>query len=319
MRIVLDTDPGIDDALAILYLAAQADVEIVAVGSVHGNVPAQVAADNSRRILDVLGLDAVPVAVGAARPLAQPLLTSEFVHGPHGLGRWEGPEPSRPAVRESAAEQIVQLARQHPGELDLLALGPLTNVALALLLEPELPSLLRSVMVMGGAVDAPGNATPFAEANIWHDPEAADLVFAAGFALTLVALDVTHSARADADWLDTLAASTGPRGKFAHDVLGFYVDFYSRMLGERCCTLYDPLAAAILLHPDLATYRELPVSVELRGEKTRGQTVADLRGYGKEISAELGGITDRPAIKVARTVDGQAFFKQLTEALIDRV
>lgn len=317
MRIVLDTDPGIDDAVAILYLAAQAEVDIVAVGSVHGNVSAQLAAANSRRILDVLGLDDVPVAVGAARPLAQPLATSEIVHGPHGLGDWTAPEPSRPPVRESAAEQIVQLARQHPGELDLLALGPLTNVALALLLEPELPHLLRSVMAMGGAVDTPGNITPFAEANIFHDPEAADLVFAAGFQLTLVALDVTHHARADGEWLDNLAASTGPRGKFAHEVLGFYVDFYSRMLGERCCTLYDPLAAALLTHPDLATYRELPVSVELRGGHTRGQTVADLRGYNEEIAAQLGGISDRPAIRVAHSVDGPAFFKQLTEALVD--
>ncbi|MBP2473458.1 purine nucleosidase [Crossiella equi] len=318
MRIVLDTDPGIDDALAMLYLAEQPDVEIVAIGSVHGNVPARTAADNARRVLDVIGgAEHIPVAVGAARPLAQPLATSEFVHGPLGLGRWSAPEPSKEPVELSAAEQLVQLARRYPRELDLLALGPLTNVALALLLEPRLPELLRSVLVMGGAVDAPGNATPHAEANILHDPEAADLVFAAGFDLTLVALDVTGSARADSAWLDALAASTGARGRFAHEVIGFYADFYSQMFGERCATLYDPLAAVLLLHPELATYRDLVVEVELRGEHTRGKTVVDLRGYQEGVGALLGGQSLRPPVRVAHAVDGPGFFSQLTDALLD--
>lgn len=315
MRIILDTDPGVDDALAIMYLAAQEDAEIVAVGSVHGNVAAPLAALNAIRVLELVGLSA-PVAIGAARPLAQPLQTAEFVHGADGLGGHAGAEPQGAVVSESAAEQMVRLARAHPGELTLLALGPLTNVAIAVLLEPDLPRLLRSVVVMGGAVAVPGNITPYAEANFFNDPEAADLVLAAGFPdLTLVGLDATEQARAGSEWLTAVGALTGARADFANRLLGHYAGFYSQMFGTQSCTLHDPLAAALMLEPKLATYREMPLAVELTGTHTRGQVVSDQRLIASDayIAAKAG--AGRGPVKVADTVDVARFLEQMFDAL----
>lgn len=315
MRIVLDTDPGVDDAFAILYLAAQPDVELVAVGSVHGNVPAPLAADNALRLLDLAGLTHVPVAVGAHQPLIQPLHTAEFVHGPDGLGGHAGPASPRTPVAESAAEQLVRLARAHPGELTLIALGPLTNIALATMLEPELPNLVRALTVMGGAVTVPGNITPYADANTWHDPEAADIVLRAGYNLTLVGLDATETARADATWLNRLTALDTPQARYANAILAHYADVYTRLIGEKVCTLHDPLAAAITVNPGLATYRELVLGVELTGTHTRGQVVADLRALARDTNIESTIGTNRRPVRVVEIVQAQAFLEGLLAAL----
>ncbi|WP_240686875.1 nucleoside hydrolase [Amycolatopsis suaedae] len=310
---VIDTDPGIDDAVALLYLAAQPGVEIAAVGTVHGNVEATAGARNALQILDVAGLADVPVAIGAARPLAQPPTFAEFIHGADGLGG-HGVElaDGRGTVEESAAEQLVRLARRHPGELTVLAIGPLTNLALALLLEPRLPALLRSVVVMGGSVNAPGNITGQAEANTAHDPEAADLVYGAGLNLTLVGLDVTETARADAAWLDRLAAATTPRARFASRLLNHYATVYEGLFSEHIVTLHDALAAAIAVDPTLATYGEHVVDVELRGTHTRGRTVVDLRPYRL-----AGQDQTRPPVRVATAVDAPAFLDRMAAALLD--
>lgn len=317
MRIILDTDPGVDDALAIMYLAAQEDAEIVAVGSVHGNVPAPLGALNALRVLELVGLNP-PVTVGAARPLAQPLQTAEFVHGDDGLGGHAGPEPRACPAPGSSAEQLVRLARAHPGELTLLALGPLTNVALAVLLEPDLPNLLRSVVVMGGAVTVPGNITPYADANFYHDPEAADLVLGAGFPeLILVGLDATEQARVGIDWLAALGQRSGPRASFAKKLLDHYGQFYAKMLGEHSCMLHDPLAAAIMLDQKLAGYRKMPLGVELTGTHTRGQVVSDLRSISSDayISTKAG--ADRIPVKVVDKVDVATFLDQMLASLED--
>lgn len=315
MRLILDTDPGVDDALAIMYLAAQEDAEIVAVGSVHGNVAASVGALNALRVLELVGLNP-PVTVGAARPLAQPLQTAEFVHGEDGLGGHAGPLPKGSSVPGSAAEQIVRLARANPGELTLLALGPLTNVALAVLLEPELPALLRSVVVMGGAVTVPGNITPYADANFYHDPEAADLVLGAGFPdLTLVALDATEQARVGGEWMAALAEVRGSRADFANKLLDHYQKFYSNMFGEHSCTLHDPLAAAIALDQKLATYRTMPLGVELTGTHTRGQVVSDLRSISSDAYISTNAGAGRVPVKVAETVDVETFRDLMFAAL----
>lgn len=316
MRLIVDTDPGIDDALALLFLAAQPETEIVAVGSVHGNAPAQQTAANARRVLDLAGLAEVPVAVGARRPLAQPLQTAEFVHGSDGLAGRGGSVGNLTFGRESAAEQLVRLARAHPGELTLLALGPLTNVALALLLEPDLPRLLRNVVVLVGAVGVPGNLTPYADANAFHDPEAADLVLGGGFALTLVGLNATEAARADGAWLDALSESSEPRAQYAAAVLAHYVDFYSNMFGLRVATLHDPLAAAITVDPGLATYEQMVVGVELGGVHTRGQTLTDLRPLSSDAHIANGFAVGRSPVSVVTSVNADAFLDRLLKALI---
>ncbi|MFD4673114.1 nucleoside hydrolase [Lentzea sp. NPDC058450] len=306
MRIIVDADPGIDDALALYYLRAQADTEIVAIGTVHGNVPVHQATANALRLVERLGID-VPVAMGAAKPLAQPLRTAEDVHGHDGLGGHAGAEPKTARSHESAAEQLVNLARRNPGELGLLAIGPLTNVALALQIEPRLPELLGDVVVMGGALNVPGNITSQAEANFWHDPEAADLVLAAGFEnLTIVGLDVTMASHAPQEWLDALPQDCYPRR-----ILGFYADFYGSFLGKKGFVPHDPLAAAILVEPGLATYQEDRFAIELTGRYTRGKIVADQRflapdsPFGRDIAPE------RTKVRYATTADHATFLDQL--------
>ncbi|MBI2755290.1 MAG: nucleoside hydrolase [Chloroflexi bacterium] len=307
-RILLDCDTGIDDALAILYLAGLEGVSIVAAGSVHGNVPAPLGALNTLRVLELAGLDDVPVAVGAARPMAQPLQTAEFVHGEDGLGNIHWPMPRRRPSAEPAAQQIVRLAREQPGELVLLAIGPLTNLGLALLLEPELPRLLRRVVVMGGAVYRAGNATADAEANVWHDPEAAELALGAGWPLTLVGLDVTMQVSLAGDALAELQAASSAVGRFAWSILQHYLAFYESYYGARMCHLHDPLAAGIAVDSSLARYRRTPVHVELRGERTRGATRGSLPWWLNPPSGE-------PEVEVAVEVDAERFVRGFLDVL----
>ncbi len=276
-RVIVDCDTGIDDAVTLLYLAGRPDVRIEAVGSVHGNVPASTGARNTLRVLEVAGRPDVPVAIGARRPIAQALETAEHVHGADGLGDTAQPPPAGAPTGESAAEQLVRMARAEPGELSVLAIGPLTNLAVALLVEPELPRLLRRVVVMGGAFDVPGNVTPHAEANIGNDPEAAQLVMAAGWDLGVVALDVTHTTLLRSDDLARIAAAPGQVARFTWSILQWYLDAYERRVGERACPVHDALAAALLVDPGLASWERRVVDVELRGARTRGMTVADRR------------------------------------------
>lgn len=257
-RLLVDCDTGVDDALALLYLAAKPDVEILAAGSVHGNVPASLAATNTIRVLELAGLEDVPVAVGAHRPLAQALDTSEAIHGRDGLGNTNQSPPRGQPVAGSAAEQIVRLAREQPGSFDLLATGPLTNLALALLLEPELPALVPRVVVMGGAVRHAGNVTALAEANIWHDPEAAELVFSMPWAVTMVGLDVSMRTLLDAPTVERFANSSSPRARFAAAILEHYLGVYEAHHGVRACALHDPLAAAVAVDPTLCPTPSCP-------------------------------------------------------------
>jgi purine nucleosidase len=307
VRLIVDCDPGVDDALALLYLAGHPEVTIEAVGSVHGNVPAALAARNALRILEVAGLEHVPVAIGAARPMAQPLATAEFVHGADGLGDTAQPEPRGHPSRESAAEQLVRLARAQPGELSLLAIGPLTNVGLALLIEPELPNLLRQVVVMGGAFHVAGNVSALAEANFANDPEAAQLVLSAGWPLRAVGLDVTHQTLLRRAQLARLEKGGTDVARFAWAVLQFYLDVYERRVGERACPVHDGLAAVLLVDPGLATWERDVVDVELRGELTRGAAVVDRR-WGEEAST-------RVPVDVAVGVDHGTAVARLLDAL----
>ncbi|GAB2817530.1 nucleoside hydrolase [Actinoallomurus bryophytorum] len=310
-RILLDCDTGIDDALTLLYLASlvrSGEVDLVAVGTVHGNVAPEIGALNTLRVLERAGLHDVPVAVGAARPMAQEVAYAHDWHGTDGLGETGLPEPSGRPGDISAPEQIIRLARAHPGELSLLAVGPLTNLAIALLLEPALPGMFREVVVMGGAFEYGGNMTSHAEANVWHDPEAAELVFAAGWPVTLVPLDATHPTALDGEWLDRLAAAEGDVARFAARILEFYVTAYERSLGVRGAVIHDALAAMLTVDPSLGEYAERPVRVELRGDRTRGATLWDRRLYADE-----GG---RPPVKVVVRTDVEAFRERLLASLL---
>jgi purine nucleosidase len=307
LAVVVDCDTGVDDALALLYLTHHPHVDLVAAGCVHGNVPVAAVARNTLQVLALAGRPDIPVAVGAARPLAQALHTSEAVHGGDGLGGAARDHQGTP-VAGSAAEQLVALARRRPGELAILATGPLTNLGLALLIEPRLPHLVRQVVVMGGAFAVPGNITPHAEANIFHDPEAAALVMEAPWPLTVVGLDVTMATILDGHRLGRLARSPSPRAQFSWQALQRYLDVYEQRLGHRGCPVHDALAAAILVHPELAVCDRVPVHIELGGRLTRGATLIDVRPFPV---FEPG----RPAVAVVRQVRADLSLDHLVDAL----
>jgi inosine-uridine nucleoside N-ribohydrolase len=245
-RVVLDMDVGIDDALAILYLAARPDVEVVALGSVHGNGYTDVTTRNALVVLELAGLGHVPVARGATQPLVVPLDVATVVHGEDGLGDAGLPDPAGAETGESAADQIVRLGRELPGKLDLFAVGPLTNLGLAMRQDPEALGRYRSVVIMGGAGLEADDARSIMDANIAHDPDAADLVFASGADITMVGVNVTTPTLLEPDDQARIAASDLPHARFAWRILGFYLDFYERFMGRRVASLHDPLAAGIL-------------------------------------------------------------------------
>lgn len=306
-HMILDGDYGVDDSLALLYLSSQPEVEILCVGTVHGNAPAHVAARNAIAVLDVAGLPGVPVAVGAEQPLAQPVTISAMVHGDDGLGGRAPSTVRRQPVATSAAEQLLAAVRAHPGACTVVATGPLTNLALALLLEPRLPELVRKVVLMGGTVHQPGNVSPLAEANIAHDPEAAALVLAAPWPVTQVGLDVTMTTWLEEEHLERIATTDNERGRFAWSIMQHYLDFYFERHGRRSCPLHDPSAAFLALHPESATYLSAPVSVELRSEQNRGMLVTDRRGYV---------VLDAPFVDLAMEVDSDLLIGEFLDGLL---
>jgi purine nucleosidase len=308
--ILVDVDTGIDDALMLLYLSGSPEANIVAAGSVHGNVPAPTGARNTRYVFDLVGLDRVPVAVGCHRPMAQPLMTAEWVHGQDGLGNINAPPPRNPLSEETAVEQMVRLARERPGQLTIVAVGPLTNLGTALLVEPRLPELIRQVVVMGGAIAAPGNSSPVAEANIWHDPEAADLVFGAAWDVVLAPLDVTMVAILKGKNLDRIESADSERGRFATAILQHYTSFYGAALGVRGSALHDPLAGALALDPSICDYLDKPIHVAMRGEETRGMTVVDRRH--REHADE----SARPPVHIAMQVDSDRFLEMFVQRVL---
>lgn len=282
-KLILDGDYGIDDSLAALFLAHRPDVEILAVGSVHGNAPAPAAARNALSVLDIGGHPGVPVAVGARQPLAQPVNISPVVHGDDGLGGEAPPlPPDRAPVSVPAAVQLVQTVRAHPGQCTVVATGPLTNLALALLLDPEVAELVAGVVLMGGTVEQPGNMTPYAETNIAQDPEAARLVFSAPWAVTQVGLDVTMSTWLDQTDLARIQSSDTIAGRFAWRILRHYLDFYRGRHGRTGCPLHDPSAALVAVEPGLATWIEAPVDVEVKSDQSRGMLLVDRREFARE-------------------------------------
>ncbi|UVJ39372.1 nucleoside hydrolase [Arthrobacter sp. CJ23] len=270
----LDCDTGIDDSLAIAYLLSSQEVNLAGIGTVSGNVSARAGATNTLDLLRAAGRSGIPVAVGAHDPLrGQFDGGAPHVHGHNGIGGTILPASDCGPEAESAAEMLVRLAHEHPGTLRVIAVGPLTNLALALELDPELPRLVRDVTVMGGAAFVPGNVSPAAEANIINDPEAAAAVMTAGWPVTLVPLDVTMNHRFDESHRTALAEAGHPVSDALADMLVQYFGFYRSIFGEACAALHDPLAAAVAvggLEPDDAPFVE--ISVDTSDGPGRGKT-----------------------------------------------
>lgn len=303
-RIILDTDPGIDDAMAIAVALAAPEIEVVALTTVFGNHRVEVTTANAIRVLDHLGNHDIPVVMGADRPLTKAIgAPATFVHGEDALGDIGLPGPSRAHERHPrAAAHLVDLVRAAPGQLTLVAVGPLTNLALAVRLDPEIVELVAGVVVMGGAAFVPGNITPAAEANIWNDPDAAEIVLSAGFPLTMIGLDVTHQLLADLDWLERCGGVGTPAADLVHRTAPVYVDFHRRAASVEGIHCHDVATIAYLLRPDLFETRTLPVRVATNGVAA-GATVA-----APEVSEDSPDVEwrTRPPIEVATGVDAPA-------------
>lgn len=276
---VLDVDTGIDDAVALLAAIRDPRLEVLGVGTVLGNVDVATATRNTLRVLEVADADEIPVAAGVDAHLVEASRDARWVHGTDGLGETDQPEPRRLPSSEHAVEQLLRLSHEHAGSLVVVAVGPLTNLALALRRDPELADRLARIVVMGGAARVGGNRAVWSEANIASDPEAAAVVFAADCERTMVGLDVTAHATLDERDVDRLARAEDPVARFAAQILPFYLEVYARLRGERACAIHDALAVAAVVAPTMVTTRALPVAVELHGRLTRGMTVVDLRGH----------------------------------------
>ncbi|MGW6726074.1 nucleoside hydrolase [Nocardia sp. NPDC055029] len=328
-QIILDVDTGIDDSLALLYLLASPEARIIGIAATAGNVPTARVAASTLALLDLADADEIEVAAGADGPLAVPLRTTEDTHGPQGLGYAELPVSTRPLSDRSAAQMWVDLARANPGSAIGLCTGPLTNLALALRIEPELPRLLRRLVIMGGAFNHPGNTTPTNEWNIHVDPEAAKEVFDAFSAAApdrrplVCALDITESIEMRPEHLARLAeaahstpiervaagdapewrsTASNPIIRYLVDAVRFYFDFHHLYDLGYLAHMHDPFAAAVALDPALVLTRPATVDVELAGTITRATTVADWAGmWGREPNADIVIGTD-PAVFFERLV-----------------
>jgi inosine-uridine nucleoside N-ribohydrolase len=274
VKLIIDTDPGIDDAMAIFWAAASPDIELLGLTSVFGNVTVDIATRNALRLLEWVGVDA-PVAAGARAPQAMPpFKPSSHVHGGEGFGDLPAQDPKGRALDESAAEFLVRMARTHSGELVLCPIGPLTNIAEAIRLDPNFVGHLKRMVIMGGSVDEGGNITPYAEANIYHDPHAAAEVFASGGPILMVGLDVTHQTLCTAGDFSEMAASAPNLGGLLQEMGKFYLHFYETVGKFEGCSLHDPAAVIACVYPELFTTRSTPISVDTEGESI-GQTRAD--------------------------------------------
>jgi purine nucleosidase len=280
---VIDCDTGIDDALALLYACASPEIDLVGVTCVAGNVEARQVAENTRAVLELAGRADVEVALGREVPLVRPLEIAPETHGPRGLGYAELPPPARPLSERHAVEVLLDASRRHAGELTLVTLGPLTNLAMAVLRDPSLPERVRWVL-MGGSYRSAGNTAPTTEWNIHCDPEAADIAFS-GFGRTVgrrplaFGLDVTERAKFTPDHLERLASSApdSPVVRFAREALRFYMEFHSRFDGFYGAFIHDALAVAGAIDPSLVRTEAVAVQVELAGTLTAGETVTDWR------------------------------------------
>jgi purine nucleosidase len=312
----LDVDTGIDDAFALLHACAETHVRFVGVSTVVGNVSLAYATRNTRAVLALAGRSDVPVSPGAAVPLAPEPNDARAVHGATGLGYASLPEPEEPTDVAHGVDALVAAARAHARRLILVATGPLTNVALAVMREPELPRLVRRFVIMGGAYADHGNVTPSAEFNIWHDPEAARIVFRAfggpgGAPVVAIGLDVTRKTTIDGADLEMLPARVGqsPRARalmrFLEDSARFYFERMERQGGRRVLIMHDPLALAVGLDPTLVETRRAAVDVETAGRLTSGATVVDWEGrWGRLANTE-----------VAVSVDARRFRETFFDAM----
>ena len=306
-KIIIDTDPGQDDAVAILLaLASPQDIEVLGLTAVAGNVPLDLTAKNARMICELAGMPEVKVFAGCDRPLGRALVTAEHVHGKTGLDGPSLPDPAMLLQTSHGVDFIIETLRNEaPGTVTLCPLGPLTNIATALQRAPDIARRVQQIVLMGGAYFEVGNITPTAEFNIYVDPQAADIVFKSGVDIVVLPLDVTHKALVTKPRNDAFRALGNASGIAVAQMTDFFERFDKEKYGSKGAPLHDPCVTAYLINPDLFTGRHINVEIETQSELTMGMTVADWWR-----------VTDRPAnATFIGDLDADGFFNLLTERL----
>jgi len=309
-RIIIDTDPGIDDALAFLLALASPEIQLEALTTTQGNVTIDKATRNALAVLELANASQIPVISGSVLPLVQPLRASAHIHGESGIGNAYLPEPQTSPLPGHAVDYLIRRALDEPGELSIFPIGPLTDIAMAIRKEPAFAGAVRELVIMGGAILEPGNITPLAEFNVYVDPHAAHIVFHSGIPITLIPLDVTHKCMLRQEQVDRLRKIDSPISQFISDAVEVYLQESFR-LGYDGCSLHDPLTLATIIAPELLTLKEYFVDVDISGGVSMGKTFADIQK-----------LTKKPAnMKVAMDVRGEEFvelFLQRIESLSER-
>ncbi|MGL4312285.1 MAG: nucleoside hydrolase [Paracoccaceae bacterium] len=305
-KIIIDTDPGQDDAVAILLALASPELEVLGITCVAGNVPLPLTVRNARVICELAGRPDMRIFAGCDAPLKRKLVTAEHVHGKTGLDGITLPDPAMPLEDGHAVDFIIETLRREPaGSVTLCPLGPLTNIAKALQKAPDIAPRIAEIVLMGGAYFEVGNITPAAEFNIYVDPEAADIVFKSGIPLVVMPLDVTHKALTSRTWVEQMRGLGSETGRAVASWTDFFERFDTAKYGSQGAPLHDPCVIAYLLKPELFEGRHINVVIETTGEYTLGMTVADWwRVSGRDANALFIGSVDR---------DG--FFALLTERI----
>ena len=281
-RIILDTDPGIDDALAILLAIASPELSLEGLSVVHGNCSLEQATRNGLSILELANASHIPLAKGCELPLVQPSQLAPETHGNTGLGYAKLPEPRIKPTVQHGCDFLIEQVMSNPGEITLVAIGPLTNVALAMRKEPKFAKSLKELVIMGGAIRHEGNTTALAEFNTYVDPHAAHIVYHSGAPITLVPMDVSYQCILTASDVERLLKLASPLPKFIKAATDFYMEYHDSYQGIKGCVINDPLALALTFAPELCDYEHLPVDVDISGGVSMGKTFADFYNYQKK-------------------------------------
>jgi inosine-uridine nucleoside N-ribohydrolase len=312
-RVIIDTDPGTDDAMAIILALNSPEFKVEALTVVPGNVEAWQGLENALKIVSLAGRCDVVVAGGAQHPLNQKLITAQFWHGKNGLADVELPPSKCKADPRFGPDLIIEMIHKYPHEITLIPVGPLTNIALAVSKDPSIAALVKDIVIMGGSISG-GNVNGAAEANIYNDPEAAQIVFNAGWMVTMVGSDVGERTLITRKYLAELQSSHGPQSDFISKIAEFYLT-RSEKSGYAGAAMYDPLAVGIALDPSLGTLKEMHVDVETKGEFTRGETVANRMGSDEKNVLhgdhyEIEGVIDlKPNARVCLASDADRFLE----------
>jgi purine nucleosidase len=305
-QIIIDTDPGVDDALTILLALASPEIRLEALTTICGNIGIEKTTRNALAVLEFANASHIPVARGCSLPLVtEPGKSGEAVHGTSGIGKAVLPEPKSKVVSQHAIDYLIERILAEPQQITLFAIGPMTNLALAIRKEPRIVPALKELVIMGGAIRSGGNVTPLAEFNVHADPHAAHIVFHSGIPITLIPLDATYKCLLTSADVERLNRLDSPVARFVRDATATYMDFYKKYEGFDGCALHDPLTLATIIAPELFTFEEHHVDVDISGGVSMGKTFPDFMNVSK-----------KPVnMKVALDVRGRDFIELFLERM----